>query len=134
MKYMGLDYGLKRVGVAFSDSQGQIAFPHSVLGNTGALLGELKELRQKEGVENVVVGDPGAENEFQKDVLRFVKELENEGFKVFLEKEFMTSLHTDLFNKKKPVARKVKQERGEKKDESAAAMILQRFLDKQKFK
>jgi putative Holliday junction resolvase len=133
MKYIGLDYGTKRIGVAFSDEDGQIAFPHSVLENNSQASVKIKEFCDLEGVKSAVIGDPG-DGQLQKEVHVFVDKLKNEGLDVFMEKEFMTSLHTDLFNKKKPVARKVKQARGEKKDESAAALILQRFLDKQKFK
>ena len=63
-------------------------------------------------------------------IKKFGLELEKEGLKVFFQKEFMTSLHTDMFTKTKPIARKTKQKVEPKKDESAAALILQRYLDK----
>jgi RNase H-fold protein (predicted Holliday junction resolvase) len=131
-KFIGIDYGTKRVGVAVSSDDGAFALPHSVLANDALLLENIKKICEERDASSIVLGDPG-ENDLKKDVEALSSVLEGEGFTVFLEKEFMTSLHTDSFNKKKPIARKVKQERGEKKDESAAALILQRFLDKQKF-
>ncbi|MEZ4210827.1 MAG: RuvX/YqgF family protein [Candidatus Paceibacterota bacterium] len=133
MKVLGLDYGKKRIGVAVSDDGGQIAFPHSVIENNEKVFDFLENLKQKETFQGIVLGDPG-ENSLKNEVISFKKTLEEKGFNVFLEKEFMTSLHTDMFTKTKPVARKVKQTREEKKDESAAALILQRFLDKNNFK
>lgn len=130
-KYLGVDYGSKRVGLAFSSERGDFALPHGVLQNDETLLERIKNICEDLQIRSVVLGDPG-ENDFRKDVLVFKSKLELAGFDVFLEKEFMTSFHTDLFNKKKPVARKIKQEMGDKKDESAAALILQRFLDKLK--
>lgn len=133
MKVLGLDYGKKRIGVAVSDDGGQIAFPHSVIENNEKVFDFLENLKQKETFQEIVLGDPG-ENSLKNEVVSFKKSLEEKGFNVFLEKEFMTSLHTDMFTKTKPIARKVKQIREEKKDESAAALILQRFLDKNNFK
>jgi len=133
MKTLGLDYGKKRIGVAISDDNGKIAFPCCVLDNKENAIEILKDMREKEGFENIVLGDPG-ENIIKEEVNLFMTILKKEGFGVFLEKEFMTSLHTDMFTKTKPIARKTKQVREPKRDESAAALILQRFLDKQQFK
>jgi putative Holliday junction resolvase len=133
MKTLGLDYGKKRIGVAISDDNGKIAFPCCVLDNKEKIVDIIKELREKEGFQDIALGDPG-DNSIKEEVMLFMEILKKEGFNVFLEKEFMTSLHTDMFTKTKPIARKTKQSREPKKDESAAALILQRFLDKQEFK
>ncbi len=133
MKTLGLDYGKKRIGVALSDDDSKIAFPYAVLENKKNLIEIIKELREKEDFTDIVLGDPG-ENDIKEEVLLFMGILKKEGFQVFLEKEFMTSLHTDMFTKTKPIARKTKQKQEPKKDESAAALILQRFLDKKQFK
>ena len=90
-------------------------------------------LREKEGFKDIALGDPG-DNSIKEEVILFMEILKKEGFNVFLEKEFMTSLHTDMFTKVKPIARQTKQKREVKKDESAAALILQRFLDKKQFR
>ena len=36
MRFLGIDYGAKRIGVALSDEKGKMAFPHSVIANIGA--------------------------------------------------------------------------------------------------
>jgi len=133
MKILGLDYGKKRIGIAISDEDSRIAFPHSVLENKENIIKMIKELSQKEGFKEIVLGDPG-DNPIKEEIVLFMEILKKEGFDVFLEKEFMTSLHTDMFTKTKPIARKTAKKKEVKKDESAAALILQRFLDKKKFK
>ena len=44
MKYLGIDFGSKRVGIAVSDENGQMAFPHSVILNDKIFLIILKRL------------------------------------------------------------------------------------------
>lgn len=56
MRYMGIDYGTKRIGVAFSDEEGVMAFPHSVLPNTKNVVAALVELGRMQGVGAVVAG------------------------------------------------------------------------------
>jgi putative Holliday junction resolvase len=129
MKIMGIDYGTKRVGIAFSDIGENMAFPNSVIPNTGNLASLIIDMARKEEVETVVLGEPG-EGSLKEEIKKFGLELEKAGLNVFFQKEFMTSLHTDMFTKTKPIARKTKQKVEPKKDESAAALILQRYLDK----
>lgn len=59
MKYIGIDYGSKRLGVAVSDADGRIAFPRGSIPAEGALAA-LELLIQKEGALAVVVGDTRA--------------------------------------------------------------------------
>jgi len=134
-KILGIDYGTKNIGIAISDDFGTIAFPLVVLENNKEVIEKIKNLSEKEDFSKIVIGDPGIwAQETRRKVLSFAEELEKEGFLVSFEKEFMTSLHANMFTKKKPIARQTKQNREAKKDQSAAALILQRFLDKQKLK
>jgi len=56
MRYMGIDFGTKRVGVAMSDEGGVMAFPHSVVLNTKDLIASLSDLARKEKVGALVFG------------------------------------------------------------------------------
>jgi putative Holliday junction resolvase len=63
MKVLGIDFGLKRVGLAFSDPSGSMAFPLKTVertekGGRDALFAELLAVVAGEGVEIVVVGWP----------------------------------------------------------------------------
>ena len=79
MKYMGIDYGAKWVGVAISDAGGTIAFPKTTLPNDTHLKVSLGDLIKKEHVDVVVVGDTlainGEKNEISDDAEQFIKDL-----------------------------------------------------------
>lgn len=130
MKILGIDYGTKKVGIAISDDTASLAFPKAVLRNSHTLLGEIKSTIESNEVKEIVVGQSlnvdGEENLLMEDIKRFVSLLEKEtGLEIHLEPEFFTSEE----------ARKGKN-RGEVSqhmiDAAAAALILQRFLDKRK--
>jgi len=59
-KYLGIDYGDRRVGIAISDENKEISFPRDFLEyeNGDQLLSELKELCEKEDVSKIILGLP----------------------------------------------------------------------------
>ena len=60
MRYLGVDYGSKKVGLALSDEQGTMGFPYAVVANTPRLVDELCARIAKENVGAVVIGEsPG---------------------------------------------------------------------------
>ena len=136
MKRLGIDFGSKKVGIAVSDDDGRIAFPKTILKNDAALLDEVAQLCRIERIDEIVIGESldfaGTPNvimpairEFA-DAIRFKAELP-----VAFQKEYMTSLEArrPIDGKKDLMARKVKQEKMGNVDASAAALILQRYLD-----
>ncbi len=130
MRILGLDYGSKNIGVAVSDEGAGFAFPRGVLPNNDKILKALASLIHEEGISSIVLGDPG-ENKISAEVKNFAKNLESVfGLEIVMEKEFMTSAHVSQAGGKKPIARKSKKATGPKKDDSAAALILQRYLDR----
>jgi len=60
MRALGIDFGLKRVGLALSDRTGTLVSPYRTIERTtrDALFDELAEILQKESVEAVVIGLP----------------------------------------------------------------------------
>lgn len=123
MKYLGIDYGGKRVGLAVSDEDGRVAFPYSVISNGKNILDEIGEIIRKEKIGKIVIGESknfaGEPNKIMAKINEFKKELE-EKFKteVIFEPEFMTSQQAERI-----------QGKNEMQDASAAAIILQSFLD-----
>jgi putative holliday junction resolvase len=123
-KYLGIDFGNKRVGIAVSDDGGKIAFPHSVIPNNEKLLEEIKEIIEKEKIEEIIMGESknfkGEPNKIMASISEFKKELEGKTkLKVSLEPEFLTSVQAEQIQGKTDMH-----------DASAAAIILQSFLDK----
>jgi putative Holliday junction resolvase len=132
MKYLGIDYGQKRIGVAVSDDDGRVAFPLEVVAAGPAALSAVDALIKKNRVQTVVVGESrdlgGAANTIQEDIEQFKKDLEELcQVPVVFEPEFFTTALA---------GRQGQDKRGEggveKSDSSAAALILQSYLDRKK--
>ncbi len=127
MKYIGIDYGKKRVGVAVSDEAGQFALPKEVLANDEKLISVISLLAKEIDAKAVIVGESknykGKDNLIMEKISPFKRDLEKLGIKVILEPEFMTSFAAQRF-----------QGKNELHDASAAALILQSFLDKKNTK
>lgn len=124
MRYLGIDYGKKRVGLALSDESGRLAFPHSVLPNDKELISTVAEIAREQKVKAVVVGESkdlsGKANPLMKDIDAFIVSLKKAAKKpVILEPEFWTSFQAARWQGKTA-----------KLDASAAAIILQSYLDK----
>jgi len=124
MRYLGIDFGLKRIGLAVSDDAGSIAFPRETIFNDEKTLAHILDFVQKEKVSAVIVGDTraasGAANIASLSADLFIEELKeatplpiHRGF------EAWSSVEASRYAPK-----------GKHHDDSAAAaIILQRFLD-----
>lgn len=125
MRYLGIDFGEKRVGIALSDEDGKFAFPQIVLENNSDLLRNIIDLCMKNSVETVVMGESrdfhGKINEIMWKIEGFRKQLEATGMKVIYEPEFMTSVQASRITGENDML-----------DASAAAIILQSYIDKNK--
>jgi putative holliday junction resolvase len=129
MRYLGIDYGNKKVGLAISDEAGGFAFPYQVIKNEGIdkLVGQIEKICDNEGVGAIVLGESidlsGQANEIQKDILNFKKKLEIEiGREIILQKELFTTQE----------ARRGIDETGTDlaTDARAASLILRSYLER----
>ncbi len=104
MRFMGIDYGSRRVGVALSDEEGEFAFPKAVFPCTPGVIGEITTLAESQGVSSIVLGESkdfgGRENEVMKRIDVFRKELERKGFDVHLEQEYFSTVEAERFQGK----------------------------------
>ena len=132
MKLLGIDYGLKRIGLAFS--QTSLAEPLAVVRlsdkdrlarQNNLLLKKIFSLCQKHQVEKIIVGLPEGKmavraKQFGKKLSAFTK------LPVVFQDETLT---TQEAVDKMIQAGKRQKARQEKKDAVAAALILQNYLD-----
>lgn len=126
MRFIGIDYGTKRVGIAISDDDGKMAFPYDVFSADEKLIGKIKVLCADRKVETIVVGESknfaGEDNPIMADIKKFSEKLKKEiGLPIILEPEFLTSAQASRI-----------QGNVEGLDASAATIILQSYLDKKK--
>ena len=57
-KYLSIDFGDRRVGLAISDFDKQIAFPRDILENNRSLVRQIKQFCKDEQIIKVVIGLP----------------------------------------------------------------------------
>jgi len=125
MRYVGIDYGACRIGVARSDAAGRMAFPLRAIAYRARkeAIAALKTICDAE-ITAVVVGLPmgldGQETDETREVRRFVADLAHAiALPIYLENEMLTSR----------MARDAGMAGGAI-DASAAAIVLQSYLDK----
>lgn len=124
MRYLGIDYGTKKVGLALSDESGTFAAPLRVIPNDDGLIKEIKKVCEEHAVATIVMGlstnFKGEDNPVMKDARRVKEVLErDESVCVEFEPEFLTTAHAARTEENKAAL-----------DASAAALILQSHLDK----
>lgn len=129
MRYLGIDYGSKKVGLALSDEAGTMGFPHSVVSNDTRLVEHILTLIAKENVGALVVGESqnysGQDNAIAEPARTFAKEVaERAGIPLFMEPEMLTTQEARRFpdGVRMPGSPDV--------DSSAAALILTNYLAK----
>lgn len=120
-KFLGIDWGEKRIGLATADAETSIALPLKTVSNLAEILMVITE----EGIDAVVLGRPQKMNGEKADNplwLNFVDRLKIESGKpVELLDERLSSLAADA------LAGDAKTKAG--RDEVAATIILQDYLD-----
>lgn len=132
MRYLGIDFGSKKIGLALSDEAGQMGFPHGILPNDGRLIDEILSLVERKDVGAIVMGESldfsGKENPIAKDAKAFAQLLERRGGPVVsFEPEMLTTQEARRgFDGLRPSGA----DRHEV-DASAAALILTSFLTRQ---
>ena len=127
--------------MAISDENGTLAFPKEILPNDMETFKKLGEIIKKENISEIVVGESvdfsGKLNALSGRIEVFILELK-EKFKlpVHKQKEFLTSVEARKIGVNKnslspsSAHSKIKQIKSGRVDASAAALILQRYLDK----
>lgn len=141
MRYLGIDFGSKRVGLALSDEEGRLAFPYSVLKNDTTLLSEVGRTVQEQKVGLIILGESkdfnGKDNPIAKQAAEFKKALEKATHKkIEYEPEFLTSVQAGRRYARRPEVSRGSGARAESRrendmlDASAAAIILQSYLDR----
>lgn len=119
-RWLGIDYGQRRIGLALAEAQVAVARPLVTLTNDDHLQHRLAGIITEHAVTDLVVGWPrnldGDETAQSRAAEGFAAELKSFGLPVYLQDEALTS---ELAG---PVPK-------DQIDQAAAAMILQDYLD-----
>ncbi len=123
IRYLGIDWGGARIGLALGDSEVKLATPFKVVSS----IDEIEQAIKEESVDVIVVGKPlkmkNAKLKMQNEFLNFLNLLtEKIDIPVKTVDERLSSKHADaLFGDRKVKA---------PQDAVAAMLILQSYLDK----
>lgn len=127
MKILGIDFGLKKIGLALTE--GYLVEPLDVLGVKGKIEKTIQKINficEKEKVERVVIGLP--ESGLVERIKNFGEKIHQAtDLPVFYQAETLTT--KDALDKMKEAGIRGKARR-KKEDAFAAALILQNWLDK----
>jgi putative Holliday junction resolvase len=122
LKYLGIDWGKKRIGLATGDSETYLALPFKTVASLDALLQVINE----EEIDELVLGVPlkmsRPEDSLNPEFYKFASQLASKSrLLIHQVDERLSSLGADALigNKKTKAGR----------DEIAAALILQTYLD-----
>ena len=123
-KYLGIDYGTKRIGLAIGESETKIALIFGTVDN----INEIIKVIQEEQINVVIVGKPysvaNVEHKLPDSFQKFINELNKRMPKevvIEFEDERLSSKYADsLIGDRKTKA---------SRDEISAMLILQTYLD-----
>jgi putative Holliday junction resolvase len=140
MKYLGIDYGTKRIGLAVSDETGSLAFPLTTVKAGPEALGEIIEIVNREWAEKIIIGESknlnNEPNKIQKDIDKFKKDLEGiTGLPIEYQPELFSSAQAARQFAPQTKSAEGRSSRKDnpsqaKLDAAAAALILQAYLDR----
>lgn len=131
MRYLAIDHGLKRTGLAICDRGENMSSPFAVLeGKTDMVLAKIVKTIRDEEIEGVVIGLPlnmdDSEGGQAKYVRKFAKELEKlTELPIHFQDERLSSFGAEQKLQAVELTRKKKKKR---LDAVAAAEILEAFL------
>jgi len=131
MRFLGIDYGNKRIGISISDQSNVIANPYSTIinKNFGDVISQIVDIITKEGISDIVIGLPlsfsFSDTEQTQLTQKFIDylNLKLPDIKVHIENEILSTREAenrldDMENKNSVI------------DQTASSLILQSYLDK----
>ncbi len=156
MRVLGIDFGIKKIGLALSDERARLAFPLSIIPHDADAVEYITALAREHRVHTIVVGLPvsfdGHEYEMAKNARTFGTHLQKvSGLTVLYENELLTSRlarasKSAQLPKSHRVSRPARRRAPERTgavatpkrafvprrgaDDSAAALMLQSYLDR----
>jgi putative Holliday junction resolvase len=134
MRYLAVDYGAKRTGLAVCDAGEMVVSPLDVLAGQKNLIEQIRQVVAAENIEAIVLGLPlnmdGSEGPQARRVRTFAGQLRRQiGIPVHFQDERLSSFGAEEKLQGTGLSRGKRQQR---LDALAAAEILQTFLEEQK--
>lgn len=125
MKYLGVDWGLKRIGLALSEGELASALGSLEIKNPEDGVIKILETARIEDTDLVILGKP--EGEMKKKIEKVIKRLSKAGLEVQTTDETLSTQKAKKAMIKMGFGQKMRRD----DNAVAAAIILQNFLDNQ---
>jgi putative Holliday junction resolvase len=134
MRYLAIDYGTKRTGLAICDASETITSPLAVINDQKGLLKKIAQIVESQNVDAIVLGLPlnmtGSESSQTRLVLKFAEQLKDHlSIPVHLQDERLSSFGAE---EKLAPADFTRGKIKKRIDAVAAAEILEAFLEQKK--
>lgn len=134
-RFLAIDYGDRRVGIALADSEVPIAFPRETIDRqVTSLWDRLAAILKADRVTDIVVGWPvhpdGRPDGKTVDVQKFIDELAQRHPDLPIYKQDESYSSATVLQATSHFKKKEKRDKG-RVDRAAAAVILQRYLDQE---
>lgn len=134
MKYLGIDYGKKRMGLAISDELGMFAKPIEAIQNKGleVAIKEIKSLIDRENLDFIVIGLPDTGRKSELEQIKIIKSFGDKLFKqtkISFEYWNESFSSVEAFTNLKAKGKKSRSNIEKKLDSESARIILQGYLD-----
>ena len=132
-RIMGIDFGLKRIGLALSDPLSVFAYPYKTLVNDKNFWNEISKIVRDKNIKKIILGYPvneqGSKSEITSGVEKFSKKLKNKfGIQII----FWDERYTSAIAREKileSVTKKSKRRNKDLIDQNSAAIILQEYIN-----
>ena len=134
MRYLAIDYGEKRTGLAICDADETIAAPLAVIQTQRELLRKIADIVRTQNVQAIVLGMPlnmdGSEGSQTRLVLKFAEQIKQHlDVPIHLQDERLSSFSAE---EKLAPAEFTRSKKRKRLDAVAAAAILEAFLQAKK--
>ncbi len=137
-KYLGLDFGLKRIGIAITDTEKKFSFYRDYVFNDKYAIDKIVEIIRQENVSKIILGYPlnfkSEKTEITLSVENFSSELkasllkkETEAEIIYFDERFTSSISQDNLIQS-GISKKKRRDKGIL-DSMSAKIILQDYLD-----
>lgn len=132
-RIMAIDFGMKRIGIALSDSLKFFAYSHTTILNNSKTFIELEKIIKEKNIIEIVLGIPNETKESKTSIVNAVQK-----FKSTLEKKYSIKVilwdetYTSAIAQQmilESVNKKQKRKNKNLLDMQSAAIILQEYLD-----
>jgi len=140
MRFLAIDYGSRKVGLATADSELKIAVPRPAFyyNQREELLAHIKKFVSEEEIDQIVIGLPLSlsfqETQISRETREFAEQLKGEfSVAIVFENEVMSTKEAEA--QKSVIFRKIKTRSPKKQidlDSQAAAIILDSYLQRTK--